>query len=162
MAELGRRNNVDPLVSYSFSVEMGGGGQSSLVARFSGVDGLSYEVEMIEYRDAACPNEPMFRQGRRKPARVTLKHGVLVGYNPSNDLLTWIRECEAGSIKPRDITITVGSYGPNKVDETGGAPASWQLLGCKPAKWSLGSLDGNSSSNLIESLEVVVEKMIRS
>ena len=168
MAELGRRNDVDPLVSYSFVVEMekpgsnGAPGKSSVVARFSGVDGLNYEVEMIEYRDSARPNEPMFRQGRRKPTRVTLKHGVLVGFNAENDLLTGIREGEKGTIQPRNITITIGTYGSNMVDETGSAPASWQLVGCYPAKWSLGALDGNSSSNLIESIEVVVEKMIRS
>ena len=42
-ANLGRRFDVDPLVSFSFSVSIDG----INVARFNGVDGLAYEAEMI-------------------------------------------------------------------------------------------------------------------
>ena len=157
MAEFGRRKDIDPLVSFAFSVSIGG----INVARFNGVDGLSYEVEMIEYRDSAQPNLVKYRQGRRKPARVTLKRGVLVGATQSNDLLAWIRSVEAGVIEPRDITVEIGNYGLNGgVDEVGNEKArAWQLLRCRPAKWSLGALDSNSNGSLLESLELVVEEI---
>ncbi|MBR4986113.1 MAG: phage tail protein [Proteobacteria bacterium] len=153
-----RRADIDPLVSYAFVVEI----NQNPVARFSGVDGLSYEVEMIEYRDSEQPNLPQFRQGRRKAGRVTLKRGVLVDYGKKNDLLEWIRSVEKGVVKPRDITITIGNYGKDSgICETK-APHTWSLSNCMPTKWSLGSLDGNSNSPLIESLEIVVSEMSRS
>lgn len=157
MAGQESHRSIDPLVSYAFIVEIGG----VAVARFNGVDGLSYEVEMIEYRDSESPNLPHFRQGRRKAGRVTLKRGVLVGDN--TDLLTWIRQVEKGTIQPRDIAITIGNYGGAG---NGGAgiheakgPSTWVLYECKPTKWSMGNLDGNSNAPLIESLELVVSSV---
>ncbi|MBQ8036041.1 MAG: phage tail protein [Proteobacteria bacterium] len=151
MAESHR--SIDPLVSYAFIVEIGG----TAVARFSGVDGLGYEVEMIEYRDSETPNLPRFRQGRRKAGRVTLKRGVLVGEN--NDLMAWIREIEKGVVSQRNISITIGNYGKDKGISEPKAPHTWVLRGCAPTKWSMGNLDGNSNSPLIESLELVVSEV---
>lgn len=152
-ANLGRRFDVDPLVSFSFVVSIDG----INVARFNGVDGLAYEAEMIEYRDSSEPHVVMYRQGRRKAPRVTLKRGVLVG-SKSNDLLNWIREIENGAISKRNIVIEIGSYG--SLDETDGSEhRAWQLLNCMPAKWSLGALDSNSNSALLETLELVVEEI---
>lgn len=149
-----RRTEVDPLVAFAFTVEMqktgdGVADKPEGIARFSGVDGLSYEVEMIEYRDAASPNLPKFRQGRRKAGRVTLKRGLGVD-NGSDNLVSWLRECESGTIVPRNLTITV-----DHVEE---GSKVYELLNCRPTKWSLSSLDGNSSSVAIESVELVVEE----
>ncbi|MBQ1926401.1 MAG: phage tail protein [Proteobacteria bacterium] len=156
MAEESHRN-IDPVVSYAFIVQIEG----IAVARFNGVDGLSYEVEMIEYRDSESPNLPQFRQGRRKPGRVTLKRGILVGGN--TDLLTWIRQVEKGSIQPRNIAISIGNYGGPGAGGPGiheaKGPSTWLLYDCKPTKWSMGNLDGNSNSPLIESLELVVSSV---
>lgn len=151
MAESHR--SIDPLVSYAFIVEIGG----TAVARFSGVDGLGYEVEMIEYRDSETPNLPRFRQGRRKAGRVTLKRGVLVGEN--NDLMAWIREIEKGVVSQRNISITIGNYGKDQGISEPKAPHTWVLRNCAPTKWSMGNLDGNSNSPLIESLELVVSEV---
>ena len=63
----------DPAVSFSFQVRFERG---SAIARCASIDGLSREVEMIEYRDSAEPNIPRFRQGRRKAPRITLKKSV--------------------------------------------------------------------------------------
>lgn len=149
-----RRTNVDPLVAFDFTVEMQNTGSGCAdkpesVARFQGVDGLSYEVEMIEYRDAASPNLPKFRQGRRKAGRVTLKRGLGVE-SGSDNLISWLRECESGVVTPRNLTITVDAH------EEGSKV--YELLNCRPTKWSLGALDSNSSAIAIESVELVVEE----
>ena len=157
MAESSRRMDIDPLVSFAFSVSIEG----INVARFNGVDGLAYEVEMIEYRDSANPNVVKYRQGRRKAGRVTLKRGVLVGSSQVNELLGWIREIESGkAMTPRNVSVEIGSYGIDKgVSESSNDKArAWQLLGCRPVKWSLGALDSNSNGSLIESIELVVEE----
>jgi phage tail-like protein len=146
---------IDPLVNYAFKVEVGG----LQVARFNNVDGLNYEVEMIEYRSSEDPNLPRFRQGRRKAQRVTFKRGVLVGGNV--DLLTWLQEVEKGTVSSKDITVTIGAYGAQE-NESGGQDNAWVLHDCMPTKWSLGSLDSNSNSALIESLEVVASFVSKS
>lgn len=151
----GRRSDMDPLVSFSFRVQI----NNKDVARFSSVDGLSYEVEMIEYRDSATPNIPMYRQGRKKPLRITLKRGVLVGYSAENDLLNWINEAEKGTVSARAVNIEVGEFGI--YNEADGTAHSWELTGCVPTKWSLGTLDGNSNGPLIETVELVAQSMTR-
>ena len=149
----GRRNYMDPLVSFSFRVIIDG----MLVARFSNVDGLSYEAGMIEYRSSESPNVVHYRQGLRKPARVTLKRGLLVG-TQVNPLLKWIRQIEKGTIQKRDILIEVGEYG-QVPDETLGGRRIWMLMGCMPSKWSMGTLDSNSNNSLLETVELVVEEI---
>ena len=148
--ELGRRNDIDPLVSYAFEVHFG----ETIVTRFSGVDGLNSEVEMIEYRDSASPNEVQYRQGRMKPARVTFKRGVAVA--GGMDFLAWLQETE---ISKKDVYVTIGRFGRDKgIVEN---EITWWLHDCKPVKWSLGSLEGNSNNALIETLEVVVSKVTK-
>ena len=149
----GRRNYMDPLVSFTFRVTIDG----INVARFNSVDGLNYEAEMVEYRSSESPNVVHFRQGRRKAARVTMKRGVLVD-TQTNVLLDWIRQIEAGTIEKHDITVEVGEYGAIE-DETSGGKRAWQLLGCLPSKWTLGNLDSNSNNSLLETLELAVEEI---
>ncbi len=151
-----RDKNIDPLVSYAFSVSIG----ESEIARFSGVDGLSYEVEMIEYRDSASPNVVSYRQGRRKPCRVTMKRGFLVG-GVGGMFFNWIKECEAGTVTAKNINVTVGDYGIGRgQDETNGSKLkTWVLSNARPVKWSLSSLDGNSNNAIVETIEFVVESL---
>jgi phage tail-like protein len=150
----------DPLVSFAFKVFIDG----ISVAQFSSVDGLSYEAEMIEYRESHDPNTVHFRQGRRKASRVTLKRGVLVG-SGTNELFNWIRQIEnGGTVVSHNVEITVGHYGygtfDNAFDETGGSDKkTWCLENCRPVKWSLGALEGTSNGALLESLELAVERI---
>lgn len=154
--QMGRRIEMDPLVGFSFEVLIDG----LTIGRFNNVEGLGYEVEMIEYRSSDKPNLPQFRQGRRKAARVTFKRGVLVG-GKENVLLGWLREVESKTITRRNISVAVGQY--DTVEETNGAKQrSWELLNCAPVKWSLGNLDSNSNNALIETIEFVVEEVTQS
>ena len=36
---------------------------------------------------------------------------------------------------------------------------AWVLRNCTPTKWSIGALDGNSNSLILESLELVAEEI---
>ena len=155
---MGTSYESDPLVSFSFQVSFG----NECLARCSSVDGLSKEVEMIEYRDASAPNLPHFRQGRRKAPRITIKKAYLYGGLGKNELFNWIAEADKGTVTPKDVSITVGSYGnvtPDKYES--GAQRNfanqnaWVLRNCTPTKWSIGALDGNSNSLILESLALV-------
>lgn len=140
----------DPPVSFAFNVEL----DTGFVGKVCGIDGLSKEVEMIEYRDSTTPNMPHFRQGRRKAPRITFKRAYLNGSN-ANEFYEWIMQADTGTVEARDVTITVGQY-PHR-DFAG--KNSWVLSRCKPVKWSASSFDGMTSSLIFETIELVCEEI---
>jgi phage tail-like protein len=138
------RRAFDPVGNYNFFVD----GISSGV--FSGVDGLNYEVEMIEYRDASNPTIPRFRAGKPKGGRITLKRGFIL----SVDMNKWIEDISAGKYERKDATIQL-------MDNTGEVVSSWDLYGCLPSKWALGGFDGKGGEVVYETIELVVEEVVR-
>ena len=152
----GRTGVKDPLVSFAFTVHFG----KDLVALVSAVDGLSKEVEMIEYRDSATPNLPHFRQGRRKAPRITLKRAYLNGGGEGNPFFEWIADADKKAVEAKDVTITVGQYGANeRLERDYGGRNVWVLSQCKPVKWSISSLEGTSNSLIFETIELVCEEV---
>lgn len=138
------RRAFDPVGNFNFFVD----GISTGV--FSGVDGLSYEVEMIEYRDAENPTIPRFRPGLPKASRITLKRGFILG----TDMNKWIEDISAGVYERKDATIQM-------MDNAGNVVASWNLFNCMPAKWSLAGFEGKGNSVVVETIELVVEEIFR-
>lgn len=138
-----RRKGLDPLGSYNFFID----GISS--GRFRNVEGLQYEIEMIEYRISDQPMLPRFRPGLPKAPRITLKRGYLT----NGDLNEWIEKVQKGEYKRQDASIELR-------DNTGELVASWDLLRCLPTKWSLSGFDGKSNEVVVEQVELVVEELI--
>jgi phage tail-like protein len=139
-----RRKTQDPIGNYNFVVD----GISSGI--FSNVEGLSYEVEMIEYRDAENPSQVRFRPGLPKASRVTLKRGFITGV----DMNQWIEKISRGEYERKDGLIQLQ-------DNAGNVVASWDLLRCMPAKWSLSGFEGKGTGIVVESIELVVEEIKR-
>jgi phage tail-like protein len=138
------RRAFDPVGNYNFFVD----GISAGV--FSGVDGLSYEVEMIEYRDAEFPLIPRYRPGLPKATRITLKRGFIL----STDMNKWIEDISAGTYERKDATIQL-------MDNAANVVASWNLFGCLLSKWSVSGFDGKGGEVVYETLEMVVEEIHR-
>ncbi len=151
----GRRPDIDPITNFNFKVLI----NEKSVGHFSSVDGLSCEAEMIEYRDSTQPNVPLFRQGRRKPAHITLKRGVLTGYSAENDLFAWINQVGTGTVAAKNITIELLGDSVNGNYEKA---ATYTIIGCVPTKWSISSLEGNGNAIAIDSLELVGQVVSRS
>jgi len=143
------RLQMDPVGNYNFILD----GISTGI--FQGIENITQEVEMIEYRVADNPNEVRFRPGMPKATRITLKRGFITHF----DLNHWIQEVGNGNYLRRDAEIVV--Y--DNANEDGGKTeaARWKLYGCMPTKWSLSSLDGKASDNSVETIELVVEKLER-
>jgi phage tail-like protein len=138
------RRMSDPVGNYNFVVD----GISSGV--FSNVEGLSYEVDMIEYRDAENPSQVRFRPGLPKASRVTLKRGFITGI----DMNQWIEKISVGEYERKDGLIQL-------MDNAGNVVASWDLLRCMPSKWSLSGFEGKGNGVVVESIELVVEEIKR-
>jgi len=60
---------------------------------FSGVEGLTNEVEMIEYRCADNPTMVRYRPGMPKATRITLKRGFITHF----DMNLWLEAAAQGN-----------------------------------------------------------------
>jgi len=136
------RRSFDPVTNFSFEVE------GITQGKFAAADGLSYEIEMIEYRVSDEPMLPRYRPGLPKYGRITLKRGYVL--NPA--LNEWIAQVQAGNYERKDGSIVLLDYYGEEVRR-------WNLLRCLPTKWSIGSLDGKGTEALMESIELVVEEV---
>lgn len=145
------RRVCDPVANFMFTASIDGLGE----VHCNGVDGLSYEVEMIEYRSSDMPMVPRFRQGLNKVGRVTLKRGYL-NQADGRKLLEWLQESESKTMQRRNINIALTDQ---KVND--GEKMSWSLIDCMPTKWSLSSLDGKGNEVVVESIEFVCETLLK-
>lgn len=153
------RSNIDvaePFVSFSFHIVMNG----TSVARCSAIDGLSREVEMIEYRDSANPRTPMFRQGRAKAPRITIKRALIMD-GESSPFFKLLEPGEGGVIPSANIDIYFGLYGntTTPANYVNKSKNSWTLTNCRPVKWSVSSFDGTSNALVVENIELVAEEI---
>lgn len=140
------RREFDPVGNFHFLVEVDG----LIAGAFKGVDGLSYEVEMIEYRVSDQPNLPRYRPGTAKYGRITLKRG----YVENTTFNDWIADVQQGVYKRLNFSIAMCDNAEQEV-------ARWNLFRCLPAKWSIASLDGKGNDCLYESIELAVEEIRR-
>jgi phage tail-like protein len=132
---------------FRFRVEIG----SITAAAFSSVDGLSMEVEMIEYQGGG---DRWRRQipGRPKVSPVTLKKGYVL----STELWSWMESTAKGDLDIRNCSIIIMG------DAKGEDKARYELYECWPSKWSGLQLDANGSNALVEEIELQVRYMKRS
>jgi phage tail-like protein len=136
-----RRGGLDHVGAYNFMVEISGVN----AGYFKGVDGLSSEIEVIEFQDG----DDLFlrkRPGRAKFGDVTLKKGYIV----TSDLQDWWRACRDGQYDRRDISIVLNDNAGNEIRR-------WNLYGCWPKAWKINSLDGKGNDPVTEEITFVVE-----
>ncbi|MFA5624604.1 MAG: phage tail protein [Bradymonadales bacterium] len=141
----------DPVANFMFTASIDGLGD----VHCNGVDGLSYEVDMIEYRSSDKPMVPRFRQGLNKLGRVTLKRGYL-NQADGRKLLAWLQEVESKTMQRRNINISLSDQQVNDNERM-----SWTLVDCMPTKWNISSLDGKGNEIVVESIEFVCETMLK-
>lgn len=141
----GRPESPSPRFSYSVVIE----GED--VGRFTAVDGLSIEVEVVEFRDGS---DPLIRKlpGRVKYGDITLKRG----YVASSDLNDWIETARLGegAFTRKNMSIILHD------NSTPGAPSEvkrWNLFETFPKQWKLSTLDGKGNDVLTEELVIVIE-----
>ncbi|MEO5685245.1 MAG: phage tail protein [Chitinophagaceae bacterium] len=136
-----------PLQKFHFMVEWGG-----TKIGFTELSGLSFETEVIDYRDGSSPvyNKKKL-PGLTKFNNIILKRGVLLGdfdmYNLWRNTLMF----QEGAAKfRRDITIKL-------LDEEHKPVIVWALQRAWPCKVMYADLNANSNDVLIESMELVHE-----
>ena len=137
------RREFDHIGQFNFRVEIDGVDAGF----FKGVDGLSAEIEVIEFQDG----DDLFLRKRPGIARygdVTLKKG----YIATTDLMDWWEATRAGAYDRRNVSIVLN-------DNAGSEIRRWNLTGCWPRRWELGPLEGGGAYALFESVTIVVERI---
>ena len=136
-----------PLPTFHFVVDWGG-----TRIGFTEVSGLSFETEVIEYREG---NSPVYNKrklpGLTKYSNIVLKRGVFLG---DFEMYTQWRKTmffQEGKEKfRRDISIRL-------LDEEHQPVITWMLQNAWPCKVSYADLDAASKEVLIETMELVHE-----
>lgn len=133
----GRRK--DPYLGYDFAVEI----QGLIVAGFTEVSGLNFEVEVEEYREGGVNQ---FVHQLPKGA----KHGRLVlkrGFSDSDTLWNWHLDAVNGKHNRHDLWILLREHGTKKWE--------WKCTGALPVKWTGPDFKADGNAVAIESLELV-------
>lgn len=136
-----------PLPKFHFQVEWGG-----TRVGFTEITGLSFETEVIEYREGSSPVYNKTKQpGLTKFSNVVLKRGVFLGDFEFFQLWKKTLFFQEGKAKfRRDIVIKL-------LDEEHKPVISWILSKAWPTKVEYGDLNADANEILIESMELVHE-----
>jgi phage tail-like protein len=136
-----------PLPKFHFEVSWGGTRMG-----FTEISGLSFETEVIEYREGNSPVYNKRKQpGLTKYSNITLKRGVVLGDFEMFKLWRNTQSfLENHSKFRRDITIKL-------LDDEHKPVISWLVRNAWPCKLTYGDLKADANEILIESMELTHE-----
>jgi len=140
------RRPWDPYGDFNFEVEIDG----IVVGAFQKCSGLSYEADVITYRDSMDPYVK-YRPGLKRFGRITLTKG----YIGSTALWDWCQSVMRGRMERRHGAIHL-------YEDDGNTPATtYRFLDAWPVRWSGFKMDGHGTGTLVEEIELVTECVIR-
>ena len=133
----------NPHLNFNFTVDIGVGDELG----FSEVEGLSGEIEVIEYREGADPvNTARKLPGLAKYSNVTLRRGI----TGRTDLFEWWKSVRDGQVQRRNVAITL-------LDEQRQPVLRWLLRNAWPVKIEGPELNATGNEVAIETLELAHE-----
>ena len=133
----------NPYLNFNFTVDIGVGDELG----FSEVEGLSGEIEVIEYREGADRvNTARKLPGLAKYPNVMLKRGI----TGRTDLFEWWKSVRDGQVQRRNVTITL-------LDEQRQPVLRWLLRNAFPVKIEGPELNASGNEVAIETLELAHE-----
>jgi phage tail-like protein len=136
---------IDPEHAFNFEVQI----DSTPVASFREVGGLSFTTEVVEYREGTdIPLNPRLVQGLRKFGRLTLKRGV----TRNHDLWDWYKNVLNGIDDRRDGAIIL----KNELHEP---VLRWNFEHAFISKWEGPAFNATSNDVAIESIELAAERV---
>ncbi|MBV9960430.1 MAG: phage tail protein [Acidobacteria bacterium] len=142
MAQTGSRN--DPFGAFNFLVEIEG----VTIAGFSEVTGLSNETDVIEYRTGDHENTVTKLPGLKKFGNITLKHGL----TDNTELWEWRKTVMDGKTVRKALSIVLNN-------EAGQEAVRWNLYEAWVRKYDISAFNGKGNEVLLETVELVTEKV---
>ncbi len=141
----------DPLVGFSFGLEVGGG---KISGYFTEVTGLGSETEIIEQKVVNEKGHEVVIKipGRLKWGDIVLKRGI----TSNLDMWDWRKQVEDGDVKGARSNGSIVMY-----DQSGSEVARWNFNNAWPAKISGPSPKSDSNEIVVEELTLVHEYIKR-
>jgi phage tail-like protein len=136
-----------PPVGFHFSVQFSGlgGSNEDNDTRFQAVSGLSVEYETETVKEGGQNGFEHVLPVRTKYSDLTLKRGMLV---EGSKVFDWCMDAfQNRNFKPSDLTITL-------LNENHKPLRTWNVVKAWPKKWTVTELNAESSSIVIESLDL--------
>jgi phage tail-like protein len=138
-------DRIDPYRGYNFRVEIDNVGE----AFFSEVGGLTFDVDMQEYREGTDQNLHVRKlTGLRKFANITLKRG----FTQDRQLWEWYVSVLNGITPRRNGAIVLR-------DEDHNDQLRWEFTEGWICKWEGPAMNATSNDVVLESIEICVERV---
>lgn len=122
------------------------------IARFTGVSGLGYTAEVVEFPDTLEDGSIVVRKrpGRVSFNDITLKRGL----SADNALVEWYQSVLEGAVERQNGSIVL--YGTSG-DEVG----RWNFERAWISSWSASDMDAGSDEVVVEEITIVHENLYR-
>ena len=134
----------DHYVTGNFRVEIDG----VPVATFLAVEGVEVKTEVIHFADGDAPLADRKRPGRTTYSNIILKRGV----TNNAGLWNWYKKVIDGKVVRKSFSIIV-------CDDEGNELYRYNCFEAWPCRWKSLALNAEDSNNLIEEIEIAVEKV---
>jgi phage tail-like protein len=132
------------LASYNFLLEVEG----TVLGRFTSVDGLGAQIEVVEFREGGEGDAIRKIPGRTTYSDIVLKRG----YTATDDLWDWMQEIIDEDFVTKNGSIRVIAKGRSEV-------ARFNIFNAWPSKYQLGVDDVHGTDIAIEELTLTVERI---
>lgn len=134
-----------PPVGFHFKVEFTGLGAGDIDARFQAVSGLSVEFETETVKEGGENRFEHTLPVRTKFPDLVLKRGMLL---ENSKVFEWcMKAFQEREFKPCNLLISL-------LNDKHEPLRSWNVVAAWPKKWSVTELNAESSSVVIESLDL--------
>ena len=117
------------------------------VGFFTQVQGLSAQLDVLEYQEGGRNDMVHKLPGRIKQGNITLKRGLTT----EGALLTWFQATVVDA-QPTDLSITL-------YDTEGNPKRSWNFAQAYPVKWTASDFNAGGTEVMTESLEIAHQGM---
>lgn len=134
----------DPYLAFCFRVTIQKPGISDTTGLFKSVSGLSFETEVVDFKEGGVNQMTHKFVGGTKFKNIVLKRGF-----SGNELADWWASWQAPSKKPDRVIGTI-----EQLDTKGGVQAAWQFVGGWPCKYEVSEFDASKNEVTIETLEI--------
>ena len=142
----------DPFLAFCFRVTIDDKVKDPKVGFFKSVGGLSYETEVVDYREGGVNDSTFKLVGGTKWKNIVLKRGF-----SGPELIAWREEW----LKPGKKTRKGGKIEQMSTDGKT-VLATWTFTRGWPVKWELSELDASKNEVSIETLEIAHEGLTKS
>lgn len=134
----------DPYMNFNFTVEIEG----IEAAGFLEVSGIVAETAVVEYREGNMPGQSLKLPGQTRFGNVTLKRGI----SRSTALWNWYKSVIDGDADRRNVSIILLNTRREEVRR-------WNLFEAWPCKFEAAPLNAKGNDVVIETLEIVAERI---